>query len=241
MRASCLTFVLVVATTACGDDRGSTPGDQPDVDAAAPDPAPSLFIDGELTTVPMIPDARLPTDVALDVHVRVLVDGEPLTTGEVVLDSDAGPLVLTYDPDDREGRWRGVQPGYVERYTLRVAGGGVTHALAIDGPDHHFFKLPLFGFTVDPSWPVEVVWSKQEIADRALISTRAMAPRSIDDRRGRWMIPVGDLTAYPHDKARDEIRVTRSVHLVPADLAPGSIVHVTVDNRLPVVVGELAP
>jgi len=31
------------------------------------------------------------------------------------------------------------------------------------------------------------------------------------------------------------------VHLVPADLAPGSIVHVTVDNRLPVVVGELAP
>ncbi len=201
----------------------------------------TLLIDADIDATPEIFNARTANDFTTELRVRVTRAGAPVTTGDVVVTSDGGEVVLAYDAADGPGRWRGAQAGYHEVYRLDVTSGDdYVHGVQLDGPDLHVFTSPDGSAAVDATRPVIVTWAAEEEAESATLETKEMDPLSILDT-GSFEIPVGGLKSKETETEQEELRLVRLARQSPAGAVAGSQLSVRIENRLQLLVAPTAP
>ena len=161
----------------------------------------------------------------------------PVTTGTVTVNSNGGPVQLTYNNNQGNGgHWSGEQAGYFEVYTLDVTSGADTiSGVRVDGPDLHTFSAPTIGATVDSTMPLQLSWSRNDHADLAVLSTHMLDHLQIDDS-GSYALAAGSLKSSKDQTQQETIQLSRTNQVQPAGAVAGSTVGVTVRNHVDVVV-----
>jgi len=222
-------LISIMLVGACGGsdlDPGS--GDDPGGGTS------TLVVDGNVTAEPRLVNARTAGDYDTDFSVRITLNGQTVTTGNVVVTSATGSVPLVFNAD-QEARWTGRAPGYDEVYVLDVdSGPDFIDGVRVDGPDIHIFTEPTVGATVDSTVPLLVAWACDHGADSASIKAEELDSISIPDT-GEYMLAPGALKAE-QDKARENtLRITRTNRVTPAGAAGGSEWSVTIRNEIQVV------
>jgi hypothetical protein len=193
----------------------------------------TLSVDGAISAEPRIVNASSASDFDTHFDVRIDKDQVAVTTGTVTINSNGGPVQLTYHDGNH---WVGDQPGYFEVYELSVVSGNdqVT-GVRVDGPDIHVFTAPGLGATVDAAAPLAVAWSRDDHAEQCGIQTERLDWIAMDDS-GSYSLPVGSLKVEKDKAVNEEVQVRRINRVSPAGAVAGSEVSVSVRNRVDVVV-----
>lgn len=222
-------FVLLVSILcACGGG-DLDPGSGHDPGAGTS----TLLVDGTITARPRLVNARTGGDFDTELHVRVSLNQQPVTTGTVTVTSAGGTVPLTFRPDP--ARWEGTAAGYDEVYVLDVhAGEDFVEGVRVDGPDVHVFTAPTAGATIDSTMPLRVTWACDQSAASAAIDVEELDALAIPDT-GEYMLAGGALKAEK-DKARENtIELVRTNRIAPAGAVGGSEFSVRIENRIQVV------
>lgn len=227
LRSSSLLVTLSLA--ACGGDDPLAPG-------AGDDPGDgtsTLQVNGSVQAEPRLANARAAADFSTEFSVRILLNGAPVTTGEVYVTSRSGEVPLAYVGDN--GTWEGRAAGYDEVYLLDViSGADEVRNVRVDGPDLHTFVKPTAGQTVDSTQPLEVTWDAGEKADTTAIRADAIDWVSIDDSHA-YMLAGGALQANSSEATTNEVELRRTNRVIPAGAIAGSEFSVRVENVIEVV------
>jgi hypothetical protein len=223
-----LTSGLLVA--ACSSSGDLDPGAGND----AGEGSLTLRVDADVQARPLVPNASKAIDFTTSFSIRLELGGTPVTTGEVTVESSAGPVALAFQSEGN--RWTGAQNGYVEVYRLSASSGANTvDNVRVDGPALHWFTAPAPGATVDTRAPVNVTWSRGEEAETALLDTDQLDTLAIADS-GSYMIVAGGFKSKREEVEQERIRLDRSTRVTPAGAVVGSEMRVTVRNEISVVV-----
>jgi hypothetical protein len=222
---------VMCVTAACGGDSlGPGAGDDPGTGTS------TLSIDGEVEAEPRIDNAQDSADFDTSFRIRITRAGQAVTTGEVTVESSAGVIALAFDPQADGGSWRGVQTGYFEVYRLDVLSGEDTvEGVRVDGPDIHWFDLPLPGATVDASLALVIDWDRDDEADSASIGTEETDDVGIVDS-GTYSLAVGMLRSKDSEAQTERLDLRRSARVAPAGAVGGSELRVEIRNRIDLVV-----
>lgn len=225
---SSIPFVLVVA--ACGGsdlDPGS--GDDPGQGTS------TLAVEATVSANARIDNARNAGEFDTEMTVRITKSGVDVTTGTVTMTSATGTVTLLYDTTNDRNRWRANAAGYDEVYVLDVESGEDNLVgVRVDGPDIHSFTSPAPRAQVDASMPLAVTWSRDDQADSASIRADEIDDISMPDA-GSYMLAVGSLKSKREETEENELRIRRTNRVTPAGAAGGSVMSITVDNRMTVV------
>lgn len=225
MKSSVVVSLILVGCGGSDLDPGA--GDDPGTGTS------TLAIQGEMSAKPRIVNARNPGDFDTQLSVRVVLDGQPVTTGTVTVTTRnaSTPLVFHADP----ARWEGLATGYDEVYVLDVESGQhAVQGVRVDGPDIHVFTQPLAGATVDSTMPLPVAWDKDQVADSIWIDSGEIDRLAIADT-GSYMLAGGSLKADKETARENTIEIMRSNRVSPAGAVAGSEVDVSVTNRIQVI------
>lgn len=225
IRATTLSLLALAGLGACGGDPS---GDDTGTGSN------TLEVDADIEASPEFPNATNAIDFTTDFSVRVEKNSVPVATGEVTVISEGGEVPLVYDAQDE--RWRGTQVGYYEVYGLEVlSGDDFLRGVQIDGPDLHAFTAPVTTGSIDATVPLQIAWSRDEVADQATLETEDLDPTTIPDT-GTFELAALTLKNKPDEAEQDELRLERSSRLVPTGAVAGSEVRVRIENRLELVI-----
>jgi hypothetical protein len=220
----------IPVVTACSDNGDLDPG----AGNAPGEGSFTLFVDANVEARPLVPNAAKRVDFTTSFQVRLARGDTPVTTGEVLIESSAGLVALTYSTEDN--RWTGLQNGYAEVYRLSATAGADTiDGVRVDGPSLHWFTAPTAGATVDTRAPVTVTWSRGDEAETARLDTDQLDELAIPDS-GSYSIAAGGFKSKRDDVEQERIRLTRSRRVTPSGALAGSEMQVTVRNEIAVVV-----
>src|SRR5687768_270702 len=104
-------FASTLLLAACGSD--------PLEPGAGDDPGggtSTLLVDGRAHAEPAFANARLQSDFTTDFSIRITLDGQPVTTGDVTVSSRYATTPLTWAADGEGGHWIGTAANYDEVY-----------------------------------------------------------------------------------------------------------------------------
>lgn len=219
---------LLLGFAACGgSDLDPGAGDDPGSGTN------TLQVNGSARAEPRLANARNSGEFTTEFSVRLLLNGQNVTSGTVTMTSSSGTVVLAYEQDNG-GRWRGSGAGYDEVYILDVdSGNDNVHDVRVDGPSIHTFSEPQAGATVDASLPLMVKWSSKG-ADTAAIDAENLDRVSIDDS-GSYMLAANALKSEKDKPKENQISISRTNRVSPAGAIGGSELAVTVDNDISVI------
>ncbi|HSD87855.1 MAG TPA: hypothetical protein VLB44_10090 [Kofleriaceae bacterium] len=222
-------FALLFAAAACSHDplepgAGSDPGTGTN----------TLLVEGGATAEPRVPNARNPADFSTDFNVRIQLNGVPVTTGTVTMQSQTLTVNLTFNTNNN-GRWEGTAAGYDEVYRLDVISGvDEVRGVVVDGPDIHVMTAPLAGASLDSTVANDVKWDRGEGADVCSIRTNRIDRLTIADN-GLYSMPPGSLEANKDTAKENNIEIRRSNQVIPAGAIGGSMMTVSVTNDVDVL------
>jgi hypothetical protein len=219
----------MLAAACGGSDLDPGAGDDPGTGTS------TLTVEGSISAEARLSNARNAADFDTEFSVRIELAGQQVTTGDVTVTSAGGTVALQYDPQNNNGRWRGSAPGYDEVYILDViSGADEVTGVRVDGPDPHVFSAPLPGATVDATMPLDVAWSRGDVADSTSIRAGELDAIAIDDRASYSLAP-GALKSKKDEAQENEIRLRRTNRTIPAGAVGGSEVSVSIENHITVV------
>jgi hypothetical protein len=195
----------------------------------------TLLVEGGASAEPHVPNARNPADFSTDFSVRIQLNGVPVTTGTVTMQSQALTVNLTYNPNNNNGRWEGTAAGYDEVYRLDVVSGAdEVRGVVVDGPDIHFITAPIAGASLDSTVANDVKWDRGEGADVCSIRTNRIDRLTIADN-GLYSMPPGSLEASKDATKENDIEIRRANNVVPAGAIGGSMMTVSIRNDVTVL------
>jgi len=223
---------LVSSLAACGGselDPGA--GDDPGTGTA------TLVVTGSVTARNQLTNALTAADFATDFAVRVMLNGQQVTTGTVTITSASGTYPLTFQlPGQTQlGRWIGSAPAYDEVYKLDVVSGADNlHGVRVDGPNLHSFSAPTVGAQIAAGAAVPLAWNVEATADSAAIRTDRVDGLAVTDS-GSYSLADGSLKVSKDKAEPNTIRLTRTNRTTPAGGAGGSELTVSVENEIDVI------
>lgn len=224
-------FVMFVFT-ACsnnGSDLDPGAGDDPGHGTS------TLAVEANVSASARVDNARTAGEFDTEMTVRITKNGVDVTTGSVTMTSASGTVTLVFDTSENRNRWRGIAAGYDEVYVLDVESGDDNLVgVRVDGPDIHTFTSPAPGAEVDASVALAVTWSRDDQAESATIRADETDDISMPDS-GSYMLPTGSLKAKPDETEQNELRIRRTNRVTPEGAAGGSVMAITVDNRMTVL------
>lgn len=230
MSKSLSLVVVVFACAACGGtdlDPGS--GDDPGHGTS------TLTVEANVSANARIENARNAGEFDTEMSVRITKNGADVTTGDVTMTSASGTVTLLFDTTENRNRWRGVAAGYDEVYILDIESGDDNLlGVRVDGPDIHYFTSPAPRAEVDSTVALAVTWSRDDQADSASIRAKETDDISMPDS-GSYMLPTGSLKAKREETEENELRIRRANRVTPEGAAGGSVMSITVDNRMTVI------
>ncbi len=226
MKSLFLASSFLIGFTACGGsdlDPGS--GNDPGTGSR------TLQVNGSVRAEPRLANARTTGEFTTEFNVRLLLNGQDVTSGSVTMTSSSGTVVLSYTQDNR---WRGTGAGYDEVYILDVdSGTDNVHDVRVDGPGVHTFSEPTAGATVDAAMPLMVKWSSNG-ADTAAIDAENLDRVSIDDS-GSYMLAANALKSEKDKPRENQISISRTNRVTPAGAIGGSELAVSISNDITVI------
>lgn len=223
-----VSLVVSAALGACGGDLDPGAGDDPGEGTA------TLLVDGQAVASPRLPNASARGDFETSFSVRVILNGQAVSTGTVTVTSSSGTVPLAFRGDNG-GRWEGTAAGYDEVYVLDVESGADTaHGIRVDGPDLHHFTAPAPGAAVDATGPIDVVWSCDDEAETASLRAGEIDEIAVPDS-GRYQLPPGSLKSERDKPHENTIRIRRENRVTPAGAVGGSEWSVRIDNSIQVL------
>jgi hypothetical protein len=192
----------------------------------------TLLVRGDIQARPRVANASAVADFDTHLSVRVSLNDQPVTTGEVTVTSRRGSTALVFRSDD--GKWDGTMSGYDEVYVLDVASGEhLVEGVRVDGPDIHAFTAPLPGATLDSTTTTRIAWRRQQTAT-ATIDTDELDRLTIPDT-GEYVLAAGALKADREKPRENTLELVRANRVTPAGGVAGSDVTVSVENRIQVL------
>ena len=194
----------------------------------------TLLVTGNADAHAQIADAKQASDFTTDVTVHVSLNGQPVTTGTVTINSRTmkQPLPLVIDGNQE---WQGTLAGYDEVYELSVvAGTDKVQGVIVDGPDIHLFTAPQAGASLDSTVANMMTWERAIVADHASLRIGDLDRLAIDDT-GTFSIPAGSLKAEKDQARPNTLELTRTNQVVPKGAIAGSMFSVSIENDLDVV------
>ena len=218
---------LMLAASCGGSDLDPGAGNDPGTGTS------TLEVDGEIRARPRLINARVAGDFETHFSVEVSLNGQPVTTGTVMVTSRTAATPLVFRAD--AGKWEATAAGYDEVYVLDVASGeDAVEGVRVDGPDLHVFTEPTAGATVDSTLAMRVVWRSEQEATAASIKAEEIDRIAIVDT-GSYMLPAGALKAEKDAPRENTIELIRMNRVTPAGAIGSSSVSVEVENRIEVV------
>lgn len=222
-------FASILLLAACGSDP-LEPGAGTDAGTGTK----TLSVDGSASASPRAPNAQRATDFNTEFSVRISLNGFPVTSGAVTVQSQFATTPLTYTPDNG-GRWIGTAANYDEVYQLDVvAGADEVRGVIVDGPSIHVITAPIAGAALDSTVVNNVTWDREEGADVASIDTEEIDRLTIPDT-GSYVLAVGTLKAENDRTRENRIEIRRENRVAPAGAMPGSDFAVSIENRVDVL------
>ncbi|MFN0252485.1 MAG: hypothetical protein ACKV2T_36750 [Kofleriaceae bacterium] len=225
---SAIPFVLVVA--ACGgSDLDPGAGDDPGQGTS------TLAVEANVSANARVDNARNAGEFDTEMTVRITKNGADVTTGTVTMTSASGTVTLMFDTTEDRNRWRAIAAGYEEVYLLDIESGedNLT-GVRVDGPDIHTFTSPAPRAEIDSTVALVVTWSRDDQADSASIRAEEIDDISMPDS-GSYMLAANSLKAKREETEENELRIRRTNRVTPEGAAGGSVMSITVDNRMTVV------
>lgn len=195
----------------------------------------TLTVEANVSASARIDNARTAGELDTEMNVRITKSGVDVTTGSVTMTSASGTVTLAYDTTENRNRWRGIAAGYDEVYVLDIESGDDNLlGVRVDGPDIHYFTSPAPRAEVDSTVPLDVAWSRHDQADSATIRADEIDDISMPDA-GTFSLAAGSLKAKREETEENEIRIRRTNRVTPEGAAGGSVMSITVDNRITVI------
>lgn len=212
---------------ACGGELDPGAGDDPGTGTS------TLAVNGDIDARPRVVNARVVGDFDTHLSVRVMLNGQLVTTGTVTVTSRSGTTPLSFRAEN--GKWDATAAGYDEVYQLDVESGEhVVEGVRVDGPDIHTFTAPLAGATLDSTIATPIAWSAEQEATSASIDAEEIERLAIPDT-GTYMLAAGALKADQETPHKNTIELVRTNRVTPAGAVGGSELSVSVENHIDVV------
>lgn len=228
MKSLSLSAMIVFA--ACGGtdlDPGS--GDDPGTGTS------TLAVEANVSANARVENARTAGEFDTEMTVRITKDGADVTTGDVTMTSASGTVTLVFDTTENRNRWRAIAAGYDEVYVLDIESGDDNLlGVRVDGPDIHTFTSPAPRAEVDSTMQLAVTWERGDQADSASIRAKETDDISMPDA-GSYMLAAGSLKAKKDETEENELRIRRTNRITPGGAAGGSVMAITVDNRMTIL------
>ena len=197
----------------------------------------TLVVTGGASATPQVPLAKTAADFSTDFEIQIELNNTPVQTGTVTITTSAGKVPLAFATD--RNAWRGTDAGYEEVYQLDVdTGTDNVHGVRIDGPDIHTITSPTAAASVDSTMAINLAWARDNAADTAALDAHDLIDNgglTMNDS-GSFTIPPLTLKADKSQSRQGTLRVTRTNRVAPAGAATGSLVTVSIENSVDVVV-----
>lgn len=187
----------------------------------------TLEVIGRVTAENVVDNASTATYFNSDFSVRVLQGGIDVVGATVTIDSEGGPITLTYNAGNN--RYEGSQSGYYRTYSLDIVSGAdsVTD-VRVAGPDIHTITSPIGNEPIDASLGVNLEWDRSVIADGLEIDTDRDNFAAADT--GTYQLPFSTFECDSSVARENRVEIERERRVIPEGAVGNSSFSVRIRN-----------